>query len=235
MENMKTARILMVVSLLVLATSASAQLSSNPSSTSDTDGWNSVWVEWNPSTFKVDVKDADNQSFTGISAGYSQSFNVVPLKPVFMEFGIGVQYSFYEEKWKEQEYYEYEDEYYWSTRKQSLDLWSVKIPVNLTYKYNMPNGIVSLLPFVGANVRFNLIGKRHDYIGYKTLEKNVFDKDDMDGSKNTYNRFQLGWNIGVKAIFGKHIMAGLSYGNDFSEIAKKTTISTTTISLGYAF
>ena len=57
----------------------------------------------------------------------------------------------------------------------------------------------------------------------------------MGSSKNTWNHIQLGWKVGVKARFAKHILAGLSYGNDLSEIAQKTKIATTTISVGYAF
>ena len=233
---MKTTRFFMMACLMTLAATTASAQSSNASS--DLRGWNSAWVEWNPSTFKIDVKDADNQSFTGFSAGYSHAFGIMPSKPVFVEAGLGVQYSHYEEKFQEEHQDYYSGDSWMVNTHQSFDMWSVKIPVNLLYKYDMPNSSVSLMPFVGANLRYNVSATRHDNTGDNygmPSEFNLFDEDDMGSSKNTWSRFQVGWNVGVKALFGKHIMAGLSYGNDLSEIAKKTKISTTTISVGYVF
>lgn len=59
------------------------------------------------------------------------------------------------------------------------------------------------------------------------------DAEILDGK--AWKRFQIGWQIGLKARFGQKIMAGISYGNDFSEIAYKSTIQTTSISIGYTF
>ena len=39
----------------------------------------------------------------------------------------------------------------------------------------------------------------------------------------------------MKANFLKHIMVGLSYGTDITEIAKKTKINALTITAGYIF
>ena len=231
----------MMVGLMTLAATASAQ---SGKASSDLGGWNSVWVEWNPGTFKVDVKDADNQSFNGFSAGYSHAFRIMSSTPVYAEVGLGVQYSHYEEKYQEErEGYYIGDEWidnYWVETYESLDMWAVKIPINMLYKYDVPNSPVSLIPFVGVNLRYNVSANIHDNRGDRygkpgMTEYDPFDEKDMGSSKNTWKHFQLGWNIGVKASFGKHIMAGLSYGNDLSEIAKKTKISTTTVSVGYVF
>lgn len=237
---MRVKKLIMMAGLMAFAINASAQ--SSGSTDIDTNGWNCVWAEWNPSTFKVDQKGADNQSFTGIAAGYSKAFSIMPTSPTFVEVGLGLQYSFYEEEFQEQRSgYIWSDEYedtWWVTTHRSLDMWSLKVPINLLYKYDIANSPVSLMPFIGVNVRYNFIATMHDNTGDnygKTSEQNLFDSHDMGSSKNTWNHFQFGWNIGVKARFGKHILAGLSYGNDLSEIAQKTKISTTTISVGFAF
>ena len=135
---------------------------------------------------------------------------------------------------------EYEDstgnlETFMSRRSNKFNMWSLKAPINFLYRYDIPNSPVSLLPFVGVNLRYNISGKQEDYNGYKSSEKDVFDDKEMGGSDYTYNRFQFGWHVGMKAIFLKHIMVGLSYGTDFTEIAKKIKINTLTITAGYTF
>lgn len=237
---MKKALISLIVALTGIQGYAQSVLSGSTSN-SDMNGWSCAWVEWSPSTFKVDQKGADDQSFTGLSAGYSKAFSVTPTNPVFIEVGIGLQYSFYEDNFMVEEM-TYDGDTYSRSAKRSLDLWSFKVPVNLLYKYDMPNSSVSIMPFAGINLRYNFIGTMHDNSiyerdanGFLIYERNLFDSGEMGGSNATWNRFQLGWNIGVKAHFAKHIMAGLTYGNDLSEIAKKTKISTTAISVGYVF
>ena len=235
---MKKIKFFATVALLAASLSASAQFTNGGSrttspSSSSNDGWSSVWVEWNPSTFKYDVKNADNQSFTGLSVGYSQAFSILPTNPLFLEAGLGLQYSFC--KLDTGEYYYYEDD----DEEVKFSMFSVKVPVNLIYKFDLPNSTVSLMPHAGVNLRYNLSAKmKYDYDdGYYSDSEDIdlFDKKDMGSDKATWNRFQLGWQIGLKARFGENFLVGVSYGSDFSEIAKKTKIGTTTISLGYAF
>lgn len=221
----------MLVSLLTMVTNVFAQ------SEIGINNWNTVWAEWNPSTFSVDQKDADNQSFTGLSLGYSHAFSLSLTTPLFVEVGLGGQYSHYENEWYEEEILDWGDGPFshMSRRDNILDMWSLKAPINFLYRFDIPNSPVSLLPFVGVNLRYNISGEMEDYNGYSSQERDVFDSEEMGGSNNTYNRFQLGWHIGMKANFLKHIMVGLSYGTDFTEIAKKTKINTLTITAGYTF
>ena len=65
-------------------------------------------------------------------------------------------------------------------------------------------------------------------------ELDLFDKKDM-GSDGVWKHFQIGWHVGVKAQFGKNFMAGVGYGSDFSELAKKLKSGEWTIQLGYTF
>ena len=152
-----------------------------------------------------------------------------------MEQPLGVQYSFYKEDLGDGYDYYYDD----YDAEQKFSMFSFKIPVNLLYKFDIPNSTVSLMPHAGINLRYNLSAKMkytyEDYYYDESKEVDLFDKKDMGSDKATWNRFQLGWQIGVKARFGQSFLVGVSYGSDFSEIAKKTKISTTTISLGYAF
>ena len=232
---MRKIKFLAMVALLAVTTSASAQFTNSTggkspslSNVSNTDGWSTLWVEWNPSTLNYDGKAVDDIDFTGLSVGYSKAFSVVP--SLFLEAGLGVQYSFYTND---------DDDNDWETK---TNLISAKVPINLMYAFQIPNSSVSLIPFVGANLRFNILGTHktkyvgeYEYDWYDDKSLNLFDKKDM-GSKNaTWKRFQIGWQIGVKARFGESFLLGVSYGSDLSEIVKKRNVSTTSITLGYTF
>lgn len=236
---MRNFRFYLLLALVALTGNVSAQNASTVSQRQvfgvDTEGWNTAWVEYNMGTFKVDVKGADDQSFTGFSLGYSHAFSLSLTTPLFVEVGLGGQYSSYEKEWYEDEEYYDGSGTFRSRRSNGLDLWSIKAPINFLYRYDIPNSLVSLMPFVGVNLRFNVSGKQENYIGYKTLEADVFDDKEMGGSDNTFNRIQLGWHVGMKANFLKHIMVGLSYGTDITEISKKTKINALTITAGYIF
>lgn len=224
-----------VAALLAVSASATAQFtngSSSSSSTANTDGWSTIWVQYNASSFKYDVKNADDQSFNGLSFGYSQAFSVAQNMPLFVEAGFGVQYSFYTEDMND---YSGEDEI-------KFNMFSAKVPVNLIYKFDLPNSNISLMPFVGAKIRYNLSAKLKyefkedgyeddDYYDMDT-DIDLFDKKEAD---NPFKRMQLGWQIGLKARFNNSFLVGLSYGSDFSEIAKKTKVGGLNVTLGYTF
>lgn len=238
---MKQIKIFLTAAMLAVGATVSAQFtnatSKGSNGTVNTDGWGTFYLQWNPSTLKVDVKDADDLSFTGFSIGYNKAFSVSKSSPLFLEAGAALQYSFNSEDYD----YEYDDEGF----TQKTNFLSAKIPVSLMYKFDLPNSSVSLVPFVGVDFRFNISGKQKieynddddDYY-YDDDEDNnefdLFDKKDM-GKNGVWKRFQVGWHIGVNAHLGKNWLVGVSYGSDFSEIAKKNKISTTSVTLGYRF
>lgn len=72
-----------------------------------------------------------------------------------------------------------------------------------------------------------------------SITHDLFNDSDMKKSGlldgKPWKRFQVGWQIGLKSRIGNNFIVGVSYGKDFSEIAYKTTVQTTTISMGYCF
>ena len=221
---MKNFRLTAVIVLLTICATSFAQFTNSTSSSStssDTEEWSTFWVEWNPSTFSPDK--GDDQSFTGLSLGYSKAFSIAQNTPLFIEGGLGLQYSFYSE----------DMEGYYDDYTMKLSMFSIKVPVNLVYKFNIPNSNIALCPFAGVNLRFNVSGKlKNEYEDDDDEDFNVFDDDDMD---DTWKRFQIGWQIGAKVMFNKSFTLGVSYGTDFSEICKKTKIKTTSVALGLCF
>ena len=215
---MKCIKTFAVTVLLTVSASAFAQFTNSGSgssaSMSDQKGWSTFYVEWNPSSFRP--SHGDGESFTGFSVGYNHATSISSTIPLFVETGVGVQYS------------------YWSSDDDmDMSLLSAKVPIQLLYAWQLPNSSVTLIPHAGLNLRFNILGKA----SYEDWEEdiNLFDKDDMGSSDATWKRFQIGWQIGVKARFNKGFMIGVSYGTDFSEICKKVKIGTTSITLGCTF
>lgn len=217
-------RLIAVVALLFVCGTSFAQFTNSSSSavsTASNNEWNTFWMEWNPSS--IEPSKGDDQSFTGFSVGFSKAFSISSSTPLFIEGGLGVQYSFYTEE---------DDE----DIEEKFNMFSLKAPVSLVYRYNLPNSNTSLCPFAGVTLRYNLSAKMKYVDEDEDYEEklNLFDKDDM-GSKNTWKRFQVGWQIGAKAIFNDKISLAVSYGSDFSEIAKKLKVKTTSVSLGFLF
>ena len=243
---MKSFKFFAMAAFLAVATSASAQTKETSTAS---EGWSSVYVQWSPSS--MDYKK-HSESFTGLSVGYNQAFKILADKPLYIEGGIALQYSFDSDDLTEDIFdedmldliYEFDLD---ADIERKMSLVSLKIPVNLTYKFDLPSSPIAIAPFAGLLLRANLIGTQRlsiggdlaDEMSDKQLEKleesmDLFSDDDM-GKDGTWNRFQLGWQIGANVYFGGKYYAGISYGTDFSEIYKKTKISTTSITLGYCF
>ena len=172
-------------------------------------------LEWNPSSFSP--KHGDRESFTGLSLVYNNAQSLTSSVPLFLEWGIGAQYSF------ASDFMDMDDV--------SFSMLSAKAPFSLVYKFDIPNSSISLMPNAGLDFRVNLFAKISD----DDDSINLFDKDDMGGSDYTWNRFQIGWHIGLKARFGESFMLGAAYGADFSEIDEDVHVHTPSISLGFTF
>lgn len=233
---MKKARFCAVLVLLTVCATSFAQFtnsSSVSSSASGSDKWSSFWVEYNPSS--LNPSKGDNQSFTGLSAGFSRAFSLSSSSPLFLEGGLGIQYSFFSVDGGDDEDYDDYGYYYDDEMSIKVNWLSLKVPLNFVYRYNIPNSNIALCPFAGVTLRFNLFGKQKLEWEDETEEYDLFDKDDMGSQDATWKRFQIGWQIGAKALFNNKVSLGVSYGSDFSEILKKTKVNTATVSLGFIF
>jgi len=202
---------------MACAVSASAQ--SKPSE------WSTFYVEYNPVSYNIDIQGADDESMSGFTVGYNHAFGVTPGTPLFIETGIGIQYAF------KGDFQDIND--------LNFSMLSAKVPVNLMYAFKLNNSPISIIPYLGATVRFNVSGK-FKYDGEDDDDDwNVFDKKDMEDigllDGKAWKRMQLGWQIGIKGRINNNFLVGLSYGKDFGNIAKKVNVSTAAITLGYCF
>ena len=234
---MKKIKLFAVAAMLAVSTAASAQFTNtaaaSPKTAASTDGWGTFYVQYNPVKMSYKDDDDDNLSFKGFSVGYDHAFSVSKSIPLFVEAGLGLQYLTYKDE-EDDEYYSYEDK---------VNMLSLKVPVSLVYRWDIPGGKVSLMPFAGIALRFNVMGKKTMTESYgdgdsEEEEIDLFDKDDAEeyfGDEDyAWKRFQMGWQIGVKASISNFVL-GVSYGGDFSEITEDAKLKTTSITLGYRF
>lgn len=225
----------------------------------DLNGWDRITVSFTPMKYQTDVKGQDGFNMTGFSIGYDKGFNIAPQLPIFLETGINMQYAFKSldsEELGEVTGTSWDDgEIALKAKYSTLNL---KVPVNLAYKLTF--GDVSVIPYGGINFKVNVIGKMKfdledvelpdgiseddlwdelkDQYGI-TQSTNLLDKkeveDNLGGDEdNVWNRFQMGWQIGVGVDYNSwHV--GLGYTKDIMELCKKVKTSSVLISLGYNF
>jgi hypothetical protein len=242
---MKAIKTIMAIIAMFMTSSIQAQESSFASA--NTNGWQNVYFQWNPST-AVTKGSGDDQAFTGLTIGYNKGFAITPGTPIYVEAGAALQYSFFSTDGNAFDESDSDDKLPFETK---FSMVSAKIPVSLTYDWQV-SPTISILPYAGLTGRFNIVGSlKHEitdedrysvsrYGDKKEFEKsrNIFDKKDMGDNKDAvFNRFQLGWQIGLNASFNKSLLLGISYGSDFSYMQKstKSTVHTTSITLGYYF
>lgn len=65
----------------------------------------------------------------------------------------------------------------------------------------------------------------------ESMDWNLFDKDETDP---TWNRVQVGWQIGTTLDINK-FNVGISYALDFNEIAEELKTSKFSVRVGYNF
>lgn len=208
---MKKIKLFMVVCLLGIAATASAQFAnSSSSSSSDASAWQGFRASYLPISIEAD--GGGSVDFTGFQVGYVKSFAISANAPLFIETGANLSYI-------SGEINEYDEI--------DMNMFSINVPINFGYQYAFSE-TASIFPYVGATLRGNILGK---YKG-DGEDISIFDSDLDDGWKA--NRFQIGWQVGVAATFNQFVV-GVSYGTDFNEVIEGGKVATTAISIGYNF
>lgn len=80
---------------------------------------------------------------------------------------------------------------------------AIEIPVNVAYRFAIPNTKIHLSPYLGVNFKVNALGKDEDGLNYF----------DIDGTR----RFQFGMQVGGHFDFN-HFYLGLGFSADFLPI-----------------
>lgn len=257
-------KFLAAAAMLAVCSSASAQFSNSKggsqSSSVDSKGWSTIYVQYNPSTISIDVTGVDDENFNAFTVGYNRAISISGSAPLYVELGGALQYSFKSkdmlDEWADGTDVDADQLGKYMDPKEKFNMLSLKVPVSIMYDWKINNSNVHIAPFAGITMRYNIFGNKKmeynfdsdfkkaliDKYGKKNFEEtfsekslDLFDKKDMGSKDATWNRFQFGWQLGVNARFNDKFLIGASYGSDFSEICKKAKISAWSIQIGYTF
>jgi hypothetical protein len=201
---MKNLKVFMLAGALAVSASAFAQ------------DYNMVGLSYNNTSYGFNDaygrghKDL-NYSTNGIGIDYIHGFSVSKSLPMFVELGGNINFNFHSET-------EEEDGYKATAKFQNINL---QVPVNFAWRFNIIDDF-SIKPYVGINFKLNLVSQNKAEYENPDGEKedskwiSCFDKGEeaMDGSEYTWNRFQMGWQIGVGFQY-KPFYLGVQYGTDF--------------------
>lgn len=179
----------------------------------DNASYNRIGVSYNNTGLMLndDAKDdweMKNFSLNGVGIDYIHGFSLSKAYPMFLEVGANVNFNFASPKLYE------EDDYVEKMKMQDINM---QVPVNFVYRFNVGDDF-SIAPYVGLNFKLHLM-TQGKFVAEEDGEKeesewlNYFSKDDV-GEDDTWNRFQMGWHVGVGFQYSK-VFLGLQYGTDF--------------------
>ena len=268
---MKKIKAMVLACALLCGLSAAAQFSTGGSSSSSSNGensdYNQIGLSYVNESFSFDYpKDSgfDKIGANGFGLKYIHGFSVSKSLPMFVETGLSFNFNVGSKSLDfggDYDYdYGYDDDYdydYAPTVKYQHA--ALAVPVNFAYKFNI-NENFAVKPYLGLNFKFNILGRQkidygydddydYDYYAYdddyydedmSDRWSNLYSKKDMDSL--TWNRFQMGWQIGADVQFKKFFL-GLEYGTDFikaqskKQYGEKFNVNSGTfkLSIGYCF
>lgn len=168
------------------------------------EGWGNIYVEYSPLQLTSTAKGVDNKHFNTATIGFGFDY---PLggSPVCIEGAFETSGTWYSKRYDDGEKY-------------SMDLYFSKIPVNIALRLDIDENF-AIVPFGGAYVKWNIYGEERekDIYGdthtWKLFEDNHTYDDD-------YNRFQFGYQAGVRFIIGKCFSIGASWKADITPLCK---------------
>ncbi|MBD5225735.1 MAG: outer membrane beta-barrel protein [Bacteroidales bacterium] len=174
----------------------------------------------------LEAIDGDSSfSTNGFGLNYIHGFSLSKNLPMFLEIGGNVNFNFYSktEAWKPD--FDYNEDYEFDLRdvKSQFQNINLQVPVNFTWRFNVVEDF-TIAPYVGLNFKLNFVSKMRSYTEWEGEEvdkedkewTNLFssDKDNMGSKDLTWNRFQMGWHVGVNFQYTKWNL-GVQYGTDF--------------------
>lgn len=216
-------------------------------------GYNRIGLSYNNTHFGFDKfgddLDIDGTSLNGIGIDYIHGFSLSRAIPIFLETGLNLNFNFGSENLES-----IREGNYWAKSNLSMQNINAQVPVNFVYRFNLANDL-SIAPYLGLNFKLHFTEKIKTEITTNIPDRyliqagidpeelegewtSLFDEDLMGGEKYTWNRFQMGWHIGVGFRY-KPLYLGVQYGTDFISAYSYKDSSVNTgnlkISLAYSF
>ena len=185
--------------------------------------FHTIFVEYNPVTFNVDVSGAKNENYTTFSLGYSGGVAFGKNSPFLLNDEFSVQYL--------------HESDYGNIKDMDYNMLSGKIAMNVLYKIDVAENQFQLFPYAGLLFRGDFINKLKYDNGKKSESWSLINEEDAKkiGYDKEWKSMFLGWQAGVKMCIANHLILGVAYGRDFWEITKNVTVSELSVKLGYTF
>ncbi len=192
-------------------------------------------LNFNKEMDRFSTGKAETLGTNGFGLNYIHGFGVA--NNMFVEAGANVDFLFGS---RTEKFDEGEDTF----KTQNINL---QVPVNFVYRFNITEG-VSIDPYVGLNFKLHFSERLKEGDDEDDKWMSVFDDGEGGmGSKDyTWNRFQMGWHVGVGVNYEKYYL-GVQVGTDFIPAyshelkyggeSYKCKVNTTNVkvSLGYTF
>lgn len=224
-------KIFTLIAMCTIALASNAQIVSSRSRSITTEqqefpNYNRIYVAYTPMSFSGDrdYKPDMWDTAPGLTLGWTGGWSISKSVPLYVEGGLNIKWNHMSES---------EGDYYGREDKCKCNFLSLNVPVNLSYKINIPQveGL-SIAPYAGVHLTGNLLGKGK-YESHKDWEENfnLFDEDDVE---YTAKRIQFGWQAGVGFNY-KAIYLGVGYSGEFTNYMKKVRTGGLVVSLGFNF
>lgn len=180
--------------------------------------YNRVFIGYAPTDFYEagvlgDGREAEELRAQGFNAGWLGGFNIAgSVLPLYMETGVTMKVGF--PNLGESEYDE--GSRWWKTL-------SFEVPVNVTYRYNIPNTKIRLSPYFGFHFKINALAtnkysykiKQYDDTG-KLYYESYQERLNMFDERGT-RRFQFGMQVGANFEIN-HFFVGAGWERDFMPV-----------------
>lgn len=214
-------KILLVCVLAMCALTSSAQFMNSSQGVRKSSGVqsneaprviNSVKFTYSPMTMDGGnfFEDKDEMELNGLSLAWTQSRAILQNLPLYVEYGLGLQYSFKTDSQK------IGDEYDSYNYKFSLNALSIKVPVGIMYRLQIPQTGVAIMPYAGFDFGCYALGKYKVEVSYEgetdEEEVDMFNEEEVGA-----NRFICDWHIGAKLAFNKFFV-GVAYEGPIAKL-----------------
>lgn len=171
---------------------------------------------------KVDDDKETEDGMNALGFGWTNA-NIISGTPAYFEYGLGVKWMF--EKDTEKVYGEK-----YTTR---TDFITMKLPVGLACRINIPNTKVTLVPAAGFDFLLHLSGQSTVKYDGEKESTNLF------GDDSDFRRFNIDWHIGGKIVFDNCFFIGAEYEGPVRPLYKeddtKMYFSMANLSIGLEF
>ena len=163
-------------------------------------GWCNFYGEYSPLKNHTTAPGADDRTFHTATIGFSYNY-VIDNTPITTEIGFEASGSWFSERYND-------------GSKTNLNFYSGKIPLNLGVRFPVAEGFW-IVPYGGINVKWNVYGEERetDAQGNQRTWK-IFSGSDMYDSD--YNRWQLGYQAGLKFVIGNCVSLGAAWKADIT-------------------